>query len=247
MQVVNWNSPQVPNLIQSLRYVKDLLLANGRECNMNLLHTCFPEEVVQQIVKLRQGGNTSKVSFAWDYSNDGLYTVKYGYWVTMEVIKCQHTPQEVVQPSITPIFPQVWKTDSPPKLQHFLWRCVSNCISVAGNLSYRHLARDGSCILCLAHVKTFKHLLFKCAFSRLIWAIFVIPASHGGEWTDSIYQNIYCIMNVNLVHPHLDNEEKIGPWLLWRLWKCKNDYLFKGKDYTTQEVVRRANEEAEEC
>jgi hypothetical protein len=54
-------------------------------------------------------------------------------------------------------------------------------------------------------------------------------------------------MNVNLVHPHLDNEEKIGPWLLWRLWKCKNDYLFKGKDYTTQEVVRRANEEAEEC
>ena len=108
-------------LVQKIRYVKDLLVANGREWNMDLLHTCFPEEVLQQIVQIKPGGITTKESFAWEFSKDGQYSVKSGYWVIMEVLRRQNMPQEVAQPSLNPIFQQVWKVDAPPKLQHFMW------------------------------------------------------------------------------------------------------------------------------
>ena len=117
---------------------------------------------------------------------------------------------------------------------------------MAGNLFYRHLAREGSCIRCPAHVETVNHLLFKCAFARLVWATSPIPAPPGGDWTDSIYQNLCCIFNINQVHPNLDFDGSVGPWLLWRLWKCRNDYIFKGRDYTAQVVVSRAKEDEEE-
>lgn len=73
-----------------------------------------------------------------------------------------------------------------------------------------------------------------------------MSAPPGGEWTDSIFQNLFCILNAKLVHPHLDIDGSIGPWLLWRLWKSRNDYIFKGKEYSAQEVVRRAKKDEEE-
>ncbi|CAE6102502.1 unnamed protein product [Arabidopsis arenosa] len=213
---------------------------------MDLIHTVFPEVVVQQIVQIRPGGLNTADSFAWDYSNDGQYSVKSGYWVLMEVIRRKNRPQEVLQPSLNPIFQQVWKTDASPKLQHFLWKCVSNCLSVAGNLSYRHLAREGSCIRCPSQVETVNHLLFKCAFARLVWAISPIPAPPGSEWSDSLYQNIYYLQNINQEHPQMNPEGCLAPWILWRLWKSRNDYIFKGREISVQEVIRRAKEDEEE-
>ncbi|CAL9232334.1 unnamed protein product [Arabidopsis halleri] len=246
VQMVKWNPPQHHRQIPSLKYVKDLLVANWREWNLNLLYTLLPDEVVHQIVQIRPRGCNSKDSYAWDYTNDGHYSVKSGYWVLMEVIRRRNSPQEVVQHSLSPIFQQVWKTDSSPKIQHFLWRCVSNCISVAGNLAHMHLARDGSCIRCPSHAETVNHLLFKCAFARLVWVISPIPAPPGGEWSESIYQNMYCILNIKQEHPHLGEEGKVAPWILWRLWKSRNDYIFKGREYSAQEVVRRAKDDEEE-
>ncbi|KAL9280958.1 putative reverse transcriptase zinc-binding domain-containing protein [Arabidopsis thaliana] len=135
---------------------------------MAKLQACFPEDVIHQIVQIRPREQSTKDSFAWDFSKDGKYSVKSGYWVLVEVLRRQHVPQEILQPSLNPLFQQIWKADSPPKIQHFLWRCISNCISVAGNLFYRHLAREGSCIRYPTHVKTVNHLLFKCAFARLV-------------------------------------------------------------------------------
>lgn len=46
VQAVNRNPHQLCRSVASLRYVKDLLVANGREWNMDLIHTVFPEGVV---------------------------------------------------------------------------------------------------------------------------------------------------------------------------------------------------------
>ncbi|KAG7593529.1 Ribonuclease H-like superfamily [Arabidopsis thaliana x Arabidopsis arenosa] len=223
-----------------------ILVANGRDWNLDLLSSLFTEETVKQIVQIRPGGRNSVDSFAWDYSVDGQYTVKSAYWVLMEVVKRKNQPQEVIQPNLNPIFQQIWKADSSPKVQHFLWRCVSNCISVAGNLHYRHLAKDGSCVRCPSQVETVNHLLFKCSFARLVWAISPIPAPQGTDWSDSIYQNMYCILNITQTHPHLGDEGSIGPWILWRLWKSRNDYIFKGKEYNALQVIKKAKEDVEE-
>ncbi|CAD5323157.1 unnamed protein product [Arabidopsis thaliana] len=163
----------------NLSFVKDLIVDQGREWNLELLRSLFPEEVVSSISQIRLGACNTKDCFAWDYSLDGQYSVKSGYWVQMQVIRQERGIREVLQPSLSPIYHQIWSSDNPPKIQHFLWRCVSNCLSVAGNLYHRHLARDGACARCPNHVESVNHLLFTCSFARLVWAISPIPAPPG--------------------------------------------------------------------
>ncbi|CAA7041651.1 unnamed protein product [Microthlaspi erraticum] len=40
------------------------------------------------------------------------------------------------------------RSDASPKVQHFLWKCISNSLPVAGNLLSRHIAKEGSCVRC---------------------------------------------------------------------------------------------------
>lgn len=150
------------------------------------------------------------------------------------------------QPSLDPLFKQIWQVEASPKVQHFLWKCLSNCISVAGNLSHRHLSKEASCIRCPSCTETVNHMLFKCSYARLVWAVSPIPAPSGGEWSDSIYHNLFQALNMNQDHPNMNCGSKVIPWLLWRLWKSRNDLIYKGKDYNAAEVVRKALEDEEE-
>jgi len=35
------------------------------------------------------------------------------------------------------------------------------------------------------------------------------------------------------------------PWLLWFLWKNRNSFIFEGKTFEAEEIVVKANQEAE--
>lgn len=39
---------------------------------------------------------------------------------------------------------------------------------------------------------------------------------------------------------------KVIPWLLWRIWKARNEFIFKGITYNAQETVRKELEDANE-
>ncbi|XP_023637503.1 uncharacterized protein LOC111830199 [Capsella rubella] len=111
---------------------------------------------------------------------------------------------------------------------------------------YRHLARDGTCMRCSSGLESVNHLLFQCHYARLVWALSPIPAPPESEWSDSIYYNMHRVLNIHEFHPQLEKDRNIVPWILWRLWKSRNDSIFKGKDYDAQSVLRRASEDEEE-
>lgn len=171
----------------------------------------FTEEDQRKILGLRPGGKDTKDRYAWDFSRSGHYSVKSGYWVMAEIINKRSAPQEVLQPSLEPIFQQIWRLEVPPKIHHFLWKCLSNCLSVAGNLAHRHLARDKGCVRCPFLGETVNHLLFKCTFARLIWAISPFPAPPGGEWVDSLYSNMSHVLMCNQSQPHKADSHEMVP------------------------------------
>ncbi|KAG7572302.1 Endonuclease/exonuclease/phosphatase superfamily [Arabidopsis suecica] len=141
---------------------------------------------------------------------------------------------------------QIWKTDAPPKIHHFLWRCLSNSLSVAGNLSYRHLAKDKSCIRCPSCTETVNHLLFKCSFARLTWAISPVPAPPEVEWSDSLYKNLHHVLFCRKDQSQEKDTSTLLPWILWRLWKNRNGLVFQGKEFSAPQVVNKAKEDEEE-
>lgn len=234
------------SLVSSISTVKDLTEEDGREWKRELLSLIFSDEDRKSIEEIRPGGVQSRDGFAWDFARSGHYSVKSGYWVLTQIINKEDQPQEVNQPSLNSLYQQVWKTDASPKVQHFLWKCLNNCVAVAGNLHHRHIAREVSCLRCSVQAESVNHLLFKCPYARLIWALSPIPAPLGGEWTDSIYANLYWVLNFHKEIPSLASHSNMVPWIIWRIWKSRNELTFQGRDREATSIVNIAEADAVE-
>lgn len=134
-----------PNLREEaskLAKVKDLMVQGGREWNKELIMAIFEEADVKKIEEIRPGGTRAKDSYCWDFTQSGHYTVKSGYWVATTQIEDENQMSVVKQPSLDALYQLAWKTDTNPKIRHFLWRCISNSLAVATNLKQRRLLRD---------------------------------------------------------------------------------------------------------
>lgn len=53
-------------------------------------------------------------------------------------------------------------------------------------------------------------------------------------------------MNLHKLATLEEDVVKMIPWMLWRLWKSRNEFVFKELDYDVQEVARKPKEDAEE-
>ncbi|CAA7021474.1 unnamed protein product [Microthlaspi erraticum] len=94
------------------------------------------------------------------------------------------------------LYKLAWETDTNPKVHHFLWRCLSNNLSVAKSLKKRRVLRDDSCCRCRNEEEDVNHLLFQCTFSRLVWAISGIPAPPNGVMDNYVYSNLYRMLTI---------------------------------------------------
>lgn len=88
------------------------------------------------------------------------------------------------------------------------------------------------------------YLLFKCTYARLIWVLSPLPAPPAGEHSESLYQNIFWVLN--MAQQGKEEGHKSGPWILWRIWKSRNDYAFKGVDHEGNAVITKALMDIEE-
>lgn len=120
----------------------------------------------------------------------------------------------VNQPSLDALYQLAWKTDTTPKVHHFLWRCISNSLAVAKNLKNRHVLRDTICCRCQMKEESINHLFFQCPFARLVWALAGVPAPPDGMMADSIYINLYRVLTIPAHHPQEAEIDSLIPWIL---------------------------------
>ena len=244
-QVVRWNSRDSRQYLRHNLRVRELLINQGSEWNMELLTRIFPDDEARNISKIRTCGNGSKDIYIWDYNKKRHYKVKSGYWVQVNVLD-RSAAVEIDQPSLDHLFQLAWSTETSPKVHHFLWRCISNLLPVAGNLARRHIAKEAGCLRCGCDTENVNHVLFQCPFARLVWALSPILAPPEGIIMNSLYSNIYHVLNIKKEYPREDIQAEIVPWILWRLWKNRNELLFKGKEFEAGSLILKAREDLEE-
>ena len=58
-----------------------------------------------------------------DYTKSGHYTVKSDYWVQSNVLKADSSRDQVLQPSLDPLYQTIWKLETSPKIRHFFYNC----------------------------------------------------------------------------------------------------------------------------
>ena len=220
--------------------VSELLISNGREWNMEMLNVLFTEEVKHSIISIRPAGTNSKDTYVWEFTKTGHYTVKSGYWVQTSILALPKDQQAVVQPSLDSIYQMVWRLETSPKIKHFLWRCLNNALPVAENMTYRHIGKEKSCCRCGGEAESVNHLLFQCHYARMIWAVANVHIPPAGHWSDSLYTNLYWVLNLKKEYPQEEVEEGFVPELLWRLWKNRNELLFRGTDYDAISTIQKS-------
>ncbi|KAG7592953.1 Ribonuclease H domain [Arabidopsis thaliana x Arabidopsis arenosa] len=207
--------------------------------NVDLLQAIFDPEDVALISALPVGAPTKEDTLGWHFTKSGKYTVKSGYHATR--LDTSGANVSFLGPDITPLKAYSWQVQCPPKIRHFLWQILTGCVPVTENLRKRGVNCDVGCSRCGAPEETINHTLFQCHPARQIWALSQIPTVMGNFPTESIFAN----MDHLFWRVPSEFDSSAFPWIIWYIWKARNEKIFENVDSDPLEVLRLAENEAQ--
>ncbi|XP_056863930.1 uncharacterized protein LOC130511109 [Raphanus sativus] len=146
--------------------VSDYFNASRTGWNIDKLREDVVHEDIEKILALKISDKAKQDLLGWHYNDNGLYSVKSGYWLATHLPDHNHI---IPTYGSVDLKKQLWKTKVPAKLQHFLWRISSRCIATGNNLRRRHVTTDVICKRCWLEKETEEHLFFTCPYAKKIW------------------------------------------------------------------------------
>ena len=220
--------------------VKEYFDANRLQWNEGKLREVVIDEDVERILALRISPTAKQDLMGWHYNEDGLYTVKSGYWLgthlpTNTLLLPTHGSADLKK--------KIWKTKVPAKLQHFLWRLSSRCLATGSNLRRRHITRNGQCKRCCMAEETEEHLFFECPYAIEIWRASGVSNLTINSPTTSLEEKIDACLQYSL-STRLTHFQDLPIWILWRIWKGRNVLVFQQRETPWRSIIRYAKEDA---
>lgn len=64
---------------------------------------------------------------------------------------------------------QFWRHKLPPRVQHFMWKFLHNCLPTRSRLSRFTVHQDTLYPLCDQNVECIQHLFLDCRIARTVW------------------------------------------------------------------------------
>lgn len=183
--------------------------------------------------------------YAWKHNKSGRFTVKSAYWLACDLKVREAHPEVLALPSINPLKELIWNTLTAPKIKIFLWKALSEALPVADLLNARGMKVDDRCQLCGNDGESINHMIFQCPLARQVWAEAYIPHPQQGFHEFSIFQNINYLIEIKKRSLGEAEKKRAWPWIIWRIWKSRNDFLFKGIRWTAKEIAKKAFEDSE--
>ncbi|XP_056860083.1 uncharacterized protein LOC130508541 [Raphanus sativus] len=156
----------------------------------------------------------------WHFNQNGKYSVKSGYQVE-RVYPDVAKPPQVLGPTVD-VLKAHW------------------CIAVRKNLHARGLTGDICCDRCGAPEESINHVFFECPPARQVWALSQIPSNPTIFPTESLYTNMDHLFW--RVLPKMDDHH--FAWILWYIWKGRNNKVFSNLDIDPSETLKIAVTEA---
>ncbi|XP_056842907.1 uncharacterized protein LOC130495523 [Raphanus sativus] len=175
----------------------------------------------------------------WHFTKNGKYTVKSGYQLERAY---PDRGNGIIEfgPTVTDLKAHCWKVRCPPKMKHFLWQLLSGCIAVRKNLKARGLKGDTGCDRCGADKESINHVFFECPPAVQVWALSKIPTNPDYFPGQSLFTNMDHLFW--RIKPALDDDYFV--WILWYIWKGRNNKVFSNLDIDPQDTLKLAMTES---
>ena len=222
--------------------VSDLIDQGLKDWDVRLLENYVHPEDIPLIRSLAISSTHRRDTFCWNFTRSGQYTVKSGYWVAHNLLKLTEE-KEVLEPSITKFQAFAWKLKAPTKICHLMWQLLTGHVAVTRNLVRRNMRCDNYCPRCGEAEETVTHAIFECPPARQVWSLSSTPTCPNIFPVSSVYTNMdYLFWRKNSI---MDPEQDTNPypWIIWFIWKARNEKLFRGIDRDPLELVRHAESE----
>ncbi|XP_056841665.1 uncharacterized protein LOC130494863 [Raphanus sativus] len=221
--------PIAPVMHPNMR-VSDLINQESKEWDVELLEQYVRPEDIPLIRSLAISITHRPDTFCWNFTRNGQYTVKSGYWVAQNMLK-EVDEKQGVEPSITKLQAFAWKIKAPKKICHLIWQLLTGQVAVTRNLVRRNMRCDNYCPRCGEPEESVTHAIFECPPSLQVWLHSSTPTSPVIFPASSIYTNMnYLFWEKNgVLEPDQDRDPY--PWLIWL-----NLVGVDGSDWTAAET-----------
>ena len=181
----------------------------------------------------------------WSYNFTGDYTVRSGYWLST------HDPSNTIPTMAKPhgsvdLKTKIWNLPIMPKLKHFLWRIMSKALPTTERLTTRGMRIDPGCPRCRRENESINHALFTCPFATMAWRLSDTPLYRSSILSNNIEDNISNILLLLQNTTITDSQKLIPFWLLWRIWKARNNVVLNNLRESPSITVVRAKAETNE-
>ena len=224
--------------------VSDLINQVAMDWDVNLLVQYVNPDDIPLIRSLAVSSTHRRDTFCWNYTKNGQYTVKSGYWVAQNLLTIEDE-KEVLEPSITKLQAFALKLKTPKKICHLIWQLLTGHVAVTRNLARRNMRCDNYCPRCGEPEELVTHAIFECPPALQAWSLSSTPTSPNLFPVSSVYTNMdYLFSRKNdIIESEQDRDPY--PWIIWYIWKAMNDKLFRGIDKDPLELVRYAKNECQ--
>ncbi|XP_019099570.1 PREDICTED: uncharacterized protein LOC104783445 [Camelina sativa] len=222
-------------------YVNHLIDFETKEWKQDKLKEVVDPQDIPLILGLKPSKSFMVDDYLWVHTRSGQYTVKLGYLVASEG---NTESQAVMEPSLTKLKGHAWKLNAPRKIKHFIWQAIAGCIASCSRLVDRHCGTDRTCPRCGAAEESINHVLFECPPALQVWALSHTPLPPGIFPCSSLYANLDFLFWGAKDLGYVVSIVESFPWLLWYIWKARNDKVFNNHEILAPDTCEIAFSEA---
>ena len=114
------------------------------------------------------------------------------------------------------------------------------CIAVKKNLQARGIQGNICCARCGAPEESINHVFFECPPAIQVWALSKIPSNPAIFPANSLFTNMdhlfWCVL------PQIEDHQ--FAWILWYIWKERNNKVFSNFDMDPRDTLKLAETES---
>ena len=200
------------NRDEDLLLIRDMIYEGS--WNLNLCFFDFPAVLRMKIKAIPIPFSDARVDgLCWSNSPSGEFNGRSAYKLACGVsqLQCNFKGQ------------RIWKLDTLPKIQCFVWKCYMKCLPVKSLLVYQGIAKVNQCKGCGSELETMLHMLRTMPQQKTFWQRPNIDICN-----DNFFNVDLCSWLKNNLENSLSMMRNQLPWMyffafgIWKIWLFRN-------------------------
>ncbi|CAA0807627.1 Unknown protein [Striga hermonthica] len=220
------------------------MCSDGFTWDQTLIEQTFNPEEAALILNTPLTRRGQKDLLVWHPHKQGLFTVKSAYSLLLASKQVLPTLPESSKANLmeSKVWRTTWSLKIKNKIKNFLWRCWFKFMGTQDQLALKGISIDPICKICGACDESLEHIFFSCTRASNVWKLAGVDGTsfQNPNLTFRSWWTEVCTMKRA---SNFDDRIHFSSYILWRLWKCRNLWIFNSIWKSDIDIANQARRE----